>query len=60
MNSLDTRAATAEDGVGIVRVPSWQAEAWPARHPVRRLADDEPAAMPLHLMFQPKIRAAAG
>jgi len=27
MNSLDTRAATAEDGVGIVRVPSWQAEA---------------------------------
>ena len=47
-----------------MRVPSWQAEAdLAAGHLVRLLADDEPAPVPLHLMFQPsrlaspKIRA---
>ena len=66
MNSLDAPAA-AKEGAGIVRVPSWQAEAdLAAGHLVRRLADDEPAPVPLHLMFQPsrlaspKIRAFVG
>jgi DNA-binding transcriptional LysR family regulator len=61
MNSLD---ALATAGAGIVRVPSWQAEAdLAAGHLVRLLADYEPAPVPLHLMFQqsrlasPKIRA---
>ena len=53
MNSLDALAA-AKEGAGIVRVPSWQAEAdLAAGHLVRLLADDEPAPVPLHLMFQP-------
>ena len=63
MNSLDAPAA-AEKGVGIVRVPSRQAKVdLAAGHHVRLLADDEPAPVPLHLMFQPsrlaspKIRA---
>jgi DNA-binding transcriptional LysR family regulator len=64
MNSLDALAAAAKEGAGIVRVPSWQAEAdLAAGHLVRLLADYEPAPVPLHLMFQPsrlaspKIRA---
>ena len=64
MNSLDALAATAKEGAGIVRVPSWQAEAeLAAGRLVRLLADYEPAPVPLHLMFQPsrlawpKIRA---
>ena len=63
MNSLDALAA-AKEGAGIVRVPSWQAEAdLAAGHLVRLLADYEPAPVPLHPMFQPsrlawpKIRA---
>jgi DNA-binding transcriptional LysR family regulator len=64
MNSLDALAAAAKEGAGIVRVPSWQAEADLASgHLVRLLADYEPSPVPLHLMFQPsrlaspKIRA---
>jgi DNA-binding transcriptional LysR family regulator len=64
MNSLDALAAAAKEGAGIVRVPSWQAEAdLAAGHLVRVLTDFEPAPVPLHLMFQPsrlaspKIRA---
>jgi DNA-binding transcriptional LysR family regulator len=64
MNSLDALAAAAKEGAGIVRVPSWQAEAdLAAGRLVRLLADYEPAPVPLHLMFQPsrlaspKIRA---
>ena len=64
MNSLDALATAAKEGAGIVRVPSWQAEAdLAAGHLVRLLADYEPAPVPLHLMFQPsrlaspKIRA---
>jgi DNA-binding transcriptional LysR family regulator len=64
MNSLDALATAAKQGAGIVRVPSWQAEAdLAAGHLVRLLADYEPAPVPLHLMFQPsrlaspKIRA---
>ena len=64
MNSLEALAAAAKEGAGIVRVPSWQAEAdLAAGHLVRLLADYEPAPTPLHLMFQPsrlaspKIRA---
>ena len=54
MNSLDALAATAMEGTLIVREPSWQAEADLAvGHPVRLLADQEPAPVPLHLMFQP-------
>jgi DNA-binding transcriptional LysR family regulator len=64
MNSLDALAAAAKEGAGIVRVPSWQAEAdLAAGRLVRLLAEYEPAPVPLHLMFQPsrpaspKIRA---
>jgi hypothetical protein len=54
MNSLDALAATAMEGAGIGRRPSWRAEAdLAAGHLVRLLADDEPAPVPLHLMFQP-------
>jgi DNA-binding transcriptional LysR family regulator len=54
MNSLDALATAAKEGAGIVRVPSWQAEAdLAAGHLVRLLADYEPAPAPLHLMFQP-------
>lgn len=66
MNSLDALATAAKEGAGIVRLPSWQAEAdIAAGHLVRLLADYEPAPAPLHLMFQPsrlaspKIRAFA-
>jgi hypothetical protein len=52
MNSLDALAAAAKEGAGIVRVPSWQAEADLASgHLVRLLADYEPSPVPLHLMF---------
>ena len=64
MNSLDALATAAKEGAGIVRVPSWQAEAdLAAGRLVRLLAEYEPAPVPLHLMFQPsrlaspKIRA---
>jgi DNA-binding transcriptional LysR family regulator len=64
MNSLDALATAAKDGAGIVRVPSWQAEAdLAAGRLVRLLAEYEPAPVPLHLTFQPsrpaspKIRA---
>jgi DNA-binding transcriptional LysR family regulator len=64
MNSLDALAATAKEGAGIVRVPSWQAQAGLGRRPPgAALAGYEPAPVPLHLMFQPsrlaspKIRA---
>jgi len=54
MNSLDALAAAAKEGAGIGRVPSWQVEAdLAADRLVRLLADDEPAPVPLHLMFQP-------
>ena len=54
MNSLDALAAAAKAGPGIGWVPSWQAEAdLAAGHPVRLLADYEPAPVPLHLMFKP-------
>ena len=54
MNSLDALATAAKEGAGIVRVPSWQAEAdLAAGRLVRLLADHEPAPVPLHLMFQP-------
>ena len=54
MNSLDALAATAMEGTGIWRRPSWRAEAdLAAGHLVRLLADHEPAPVPLHLMFQP-------
>ena len=54
MNSLDALAAAAKEGAGIGWVPSWQAEAdLAAGHLVRLLADDEPAPVPLYLMFQP-------
>ena len=47
MNSLDALAAAAKEGAGIVRVPSWQAEAdLAAGRLVRLLADHEPA--PVH------------
>jgi DNA-binding transcriptional LysR family regulator len=64
MNSLDALAAAAKEGAGIGWVPSWRPRPTrPAGHPVRLLADYEPAPVPLHLMFQPsrlaspKIRA---
>jgi DNA-binding transcriptional LysR family regulator len=64
MNGLDGLATAAKEGAGIVRLPSWQAEAdLAAGQLVRLLADYEPAPTPLHLMFQPsrlaspKIRA---
>ena len=64
MNSLDALAAAAKEGAGIVRVPSWQAEAdLAAGRLVRLLVEHEPPPVPLHLMFQPsrvaspKIRA---
>ena len=51
MNSLDALAAAAKEGAGIVRVPSWQAEAdLAAGHLVRLQADYEPAPVPLHLV----------
>ena len=54
MNSLDALAAAAKAGPGIGWVPSWQAEAeLAAGRLVRLLADDEPAPVPLYLMFQP-------
>jgi DNA-binding transcriptional LysR family regulator len=66
MNSLDALAAAAKEGAGVVRVPSWQADAdLAAGHLVRLLADYEPAPVPFHRMFQPsrlaspKIRAFA-
>jgi len=50
MNGLSALAATAMEGASVVRRPSWQAEADPAaRHRVRRLADNGPAPVPLHL-----------
>jgi hypothetical protein len=47
MNSLD-----AAEGAGIVRVPSWQAEAvLAAGRPVHLHVDCEPAPTPLRPMF---------
>jgi DNA-binding transcriptional LysR family regulator len=64
MNNRDALAFTAKEGAGIVRVPSWQAQAGlAAGHLARLFAGCEPAPVPLHLMFQPsrltspKIRA---
>jgi len=54
MNSPDALAATAMEGAGIVRRPSWRAEVdLAAGHLVRLFAEHEPAPVPLHLMFQP-------
>ena len=39
MNSLDALAAAAKEGAGIVRVPSWQAEADLAAGHLALLAD---------------------
>jgi len=53
-NSLDALVTAAEDGAGIVRVPSWQVEAELAEGRLRRiLREHEPAPTPLHVLFQP-------
>jgi hypothetical protein len=58
MNNRDALAVTAKEGAGIVRVPSWQAQAGlAAGHLARLFAGYEPAPVPLHLMFQPSRRA---
>ncbi|MHC2330785.1 LysR family transcriptional regulator [Bradyrhizobium sp. USDA 4454] len=64
MNSLEALVAAARNGAGIVRVPAWQVQSDLANGRLQRLLiDHEPAATPLHLMFQParlaspKIRA---
>jgi hypothetical protein len=45
MNGLDALATVAKEGAGIVRVPSWQAEAdLAAGHMVRRLAGQKAGA----------------
>ena len=52
MASTRRRRKGRRDGIG--RVPSRQVAAGlAAGHLVRLLADDEPAPVPLHLMFQP-------
>ncbi|WP_246820643.1 substrate binding domain-containing protein [Bradyrhizobium iriomotense] len=64
VNNLDALAAAAENGAGIVRVPSWQVEKQLAEGRLRRLLRaHEPAPAPLHALYQPsrlgstKIRA---
>jgi DNA-binding transcriptional LysR family regulator len=63
VNSLDALVSAAEEGAGIVRVPSWQVRAELAAGRLRRiLVDHEPSPAPVHLLFQssrlasPKIR----
>jgi DNA-binding transcriptional LysR family regulator len=54
VNSLDALVSAAEEGAGIVRVPSWQVGAELAAGRLRRiLVDHEPPPVPLHLLFQP-------
>jgi DNA-binding transcriptional LysR family regulator len=63
INSLEALVSAANDGAGIVRVPSWQIKADLAAGRLQRiLRDHEPAPAPVHLVFQssrlasPKIR----
>jgi DNA-binding transcriptional LysR family regulator len=54
VNSLDALVSAAEEGAGIVRVPSWQVDAELAAGRLRRiLVDHEPPPVPLQLLFQP-------
>lgn len=54
MNSLDALVTAAKQGVGIVRVPSWQVEADLADGALQRLLRDyEPPPAPLHLLLGP-------
>ncbi|QOZ65311.1 LysR family transcriptional regulator [Bradyrhizobium arachidis] len=64
VNSLDALAVAAENGAGIVRVPSWQVEKQLVEGRLRRLLrEHEPAPAPLNALYQPsrlgstKIRA---
>jgi DNA-binding transcriptional LysR family regulator len=54
VNSLDALVTAAKDGVGIVRVPSWQVEADVAAGSLRHiLTDYEPPPTAINLLFQP-------
>lgn len=66
INSLDALFRAAEQGAGVVRLPSWLVKRELASgRLVRILKDHEPAPSPLHLLFQsarlasPKTRAFA-
>jgi DNA-binding transcriptional LysR family regulator len=53
INSLDALVLAAEQGVGIVRLPSWLVKReLAAGRLVRILRDHEPPPAPLHLLFQ--------
>ena len=54
VNSLDALVTAAKQGVGIVRVPSWQVEADIAAGALQRLLRDyERPPVPLHLLHGP-------
>jgi len=53
INSLDALVPAARDGMGIVRLPSWQVmHELKAGHLQRILRDHEPPPTPLHLLFE--------